>query len=42
MNEHGGGNLDVRIALFSTVQQKEAVNDSGDAKLTIAYFVSMQ
>jgi hypothetical protein len=34
--------LDVRIALFSTEQLKNAANDSGDALLPIAYFVSMQ
>ena len=34
--------LDARIALFSTKQLKDAANDSGDAHLLIAYFVSTQ
>jgi hypothetical protein len=34
--------LDARIALFSTEQLKDAANDSGDAQLPIAYFVSTQ
>jgi hypothetical protein len=34
--------LDARIARFSTEQLKNAANDSGDALLPIAYFVSMQ
>jgi hypothetical protein len=34
--------LDARIAQFSTEQRKDAANDSGDALLPIAYFVSTQ
>jgi hypothetical protein len=34
--------LDARTARFSTEQLKDAANDSGDALLPIAYFVSTQ
>ncbi|MGH6829952.1 MAG: hypothetical protein ACREDG_02225 [Methylocella sp.] len=34
--------LDARTAPFSTEQLKDAANDSGDALLPIAYFISTQ